>query len=636
MKLHFTENSDFVKIAESGSKILLDDRFGQHNNTDALSLNITFQESDTLTIRKKGNDCSVICREPAHYFHGLNYILHHPDEDFEKQEPVFFRKNGFMLDCSRNAVATTGSVKALLRFQAKAGMNRLFLYTEETYEVPGIPYFGAYRGRYSRQELKELDDYAANLGIELVPCIQTLAHLKNFLKWPAGEELKDTPDILKVGSKKVYEFIEQLLTSLKDSFRTRNIHIGMDEAVAVGLGKYLEENGYTEKSVLIQEHSLRVFEICRKLGWEPMIWSDMYITSNTGKGYYSVDENTDTTDWKKPDRGLGLVYWDYYNTDAKVYRNMLRVHKELSDRVAFAGGIWNWNGISPNYGKAFRCTEVSLKECQRQGIQDVFATGWMDNGAETPLEAIYPGAAAFAFMGFHSELNREEFSQFFEDCADAKLEDFYLLDTFDSLFKGIGNNNATDNPSKYLLFQDAMLGMFDYHIQRLDTQTYYSNLAEKLEKCEKNAPAYQDFFGFYKYLARVLSEKADLGIRLKSAYDAGDLAALEAICRKVIPNTLENLEHMHRLREKLWLESCKPFGYEILDIKLNGVAGRLKACRRRIEAYLEGKTSRLEELEQERLPYWELGDKCAQDLEAELRDSYWQNMISACALLDTL
>ena len=59
-----------------------------------------------------------------------------------------------------------------------------------------------------------------------------------------GQELKDTSDILMVGSEKVYAFLEQALTSLKDCFSSRNIHIGMDEALMLGLGNYLKENGY--------------------------------------------------------------------------------------------------------------------------------------------------------------------------------------------------------------------------------------------------------------------------------------------------------------------------------------------------------------------------------------------------------
>ena len=90
-----------------------------------------------------------------------------------------------------------------------------------------------------------------------------------------------------------------------------------------------------------------------------------------------------------------------------------------------------------------------------------------------------------------------------------------LLDRFDSLFQGDGNNISADNPSKYLLYQDAMLGMFDYHIQGVDTKSYYKDLADKLDKCANENSCYKTLFNFYKYFALVLSEKADLGIRLK-------------------------------------------------------------------------------------------------------------------------
>jgi len=54
--------------------------------------------------------------------------------------------------------------------------------------------FGIYRGRYSREEIREIDEYAQIFGIELIPCIQTLAHLHNALKWPAAEKIVDTPE----------------------------------------------------------------------------------------------------------------------------------------------------------------------------------------------------------------------------------------------------------------------------------------------------------------------------------------------------------------------------------------------------------------------------------------------------------
>ena len=69
------------------------------------------------------------------------------------------------------------------------GYNTLMLYTEDTYEVSGEPYFGYMRGRYSREELRGLDAYAKTKNMELIPCIQTLAHLNALNRWP---EYKNT------------------------------------------------------------------------------------------------------------------------------------------------------------------------------------------------------------------------------------------------------------------------------------------------------------------------------------------------------------------------------------------------------------------------------------------------------------
>lgn len=103
----------------------------------------------------------------------------------------------------------------------------------------------------ARQWAKTAAD-AYIFGIELVPCIQTLAHLHNALKWQGMENIKDTADILEVGKEETYVFIEKLLRHVKESFSTRRVHFGMDEAVSLGLVNYLKNKGYEKSSVLIK------------------------------------------------------------------------------------------------------------------------------------------------------------------------------------------------------------------------------------------------------------------------------------------------------------------------------------------------------------------------------------------------
>ena len=61
------------------------------------------------------------------------------------------------VDCSRNSVMTVDALKEWIDIISDLGYNHLMLYTEDTYEVEGHPYFGYARGRYSKAELKELN-----------------------------------------------------------------------------------------------------------------------------------------------------------------------------------------------------------------------------------------------------------------------------------------------------------------------------------------------------------------------------------------------------------------------------------------------------------------------------------------------
>ena len=628
MKISFAPSVMGCEKLKAGTEALLE---AMKQIPENLEVTVEFNENPQLTVKQAENQIQITCKEAAHYYRGLNQAIHHLETDtYENQETVYFERNGFMLDCSRNAVFTVEKVKSVIRTLAKMGMNVLMLYTEDTYEVPGEPYFGSYRGRYTKAEIQEMDAYASMFGIELVPCIQTLAHLHNALKWPGKNEIKDSTDVLIVGKEETYVFIEKLLQSVKDSFTTRRVHLGMDEAVLLGLGKYLKENGYEKGSVLVREHCKRVLAICQKLGLEPMIWSDMYITANTNGGYYEVPADADCSSWEKPEKGLGLVYWDYYHDDEKSYEKMLNIHKQLSDDVIFAGGSWIWNGIAPNYSKTFACTKAALQTCKKYLMKEVLCTAWMDNGAETPVDAVWPGVALFAHLGFHLEYNEKVLEEEFKECVGGNLKDFTALDAFDSLFLNGKANQEAQNPSKYLLYQDPMAGTFDQEVVKsgVDTGAYYEKLKEQMAACQENSPEYAALFAYYEKLAAVLADKADLGVRMKAAYDKKQLLVLKEICEKEIPETVQKLEGMKILREDLWMSEAKPFGYELMDVKLGAVLTRLNSTRRRVKKYLDGSLPRLQELEEARLPYFEKN--------ADKRENRWSQIISGSDLIDTI
>ncbi|MBQ2773039.1 MAG: beta-N-acetylhexosaminidase, partial [Clostridia bacterium] len=79
------------------------------------------------------------------------------------------KRFGVMLDMSRNGIMKPDEVKKYAATIKKLGYNMIQLYTEDTYEVPGEPYFGYLRGRYSQKELKDIVAYCNSIGVEVIP-----------------------------------------------------------------------------------------------------------------------------------------------------------------------------------------------------------------------------------------------------------------------------------------------------------------------------------------------------------------------------------------------------------------------------------------------------------------------------------
>ena len=146
------------------------------------------------------------------------------------------KRLGALIDCSRNCVYTVDALKKFIDILADIGYDYLQLYTEDRFDI-GDPPFGYLRGRYNVAEIKELDGYASARGIELIPFIQTLGHLKGVTRWWAYSDICDTGNILLAGEEKTYALIDKMFAACAEMYTSRNINIGMDEADMVGLGK---------------------------------------------------------------------------------------------------------------------------------------------------------------------------------------------------------------------------------------------------------------------------------------------------------------------------------------------------------------------------------------------------------------
>lgn len=580
-----------------------------------------------LQVNFHGNEVTIGYDCPVTFMRGLALSLEAIElKDFQdiRQIPKY-DSLGVMIDCSRNAVLKVSTVKKLMRYLGLMGYKTVQLYTEDTYELEGYPYFGYMRGSYTVDEIKEIVDYSHELGLEVIPCIQTLAHLGASMRWQAFDEITDCDDILFVGEEKTYGFIEAMIKHASTNFSSRRINIGMDEAHNLGLGKYLQKHGFKERMEIMVTHLTKVVEICEKYNMKPMMWSDMFfrLLSPTGDYYEQMDFEQNEALSLLP-KDIEIIYWDYYNKEESHYDNIINVHKQLPNTTIFAGGAWRWRGIVPDNSFSLDVSEKALNICEKQNINEIFVTAWGDDGGECATFSILPNLVYYAERCYENAVDEGLLEKRFKTFAGTSLQDFLLLDMANHLPDNPIPGRCSINPSKYLFYQDPLLGVFDKHVVLNETNEFYEKLAKEIEEVLSRNEKWEYIFTPIYLNAKILSLKAEMGIRLKKAYDQKNMNEIKE-CIGQLDILLNDIKNYHIAVRKQWIMENKMSGLEIQDQRIGGMLIRIEMVIKYLTSYVNGEIEKIEELEYEKLCF-----DCRTDesLPISTASAWWFEIIS--------
>lgn len=603
MKLNF--RGDIEELCK-GMEILSGE-LGYEISRDGIAVSVEKTERNVLELSKRKTEVVIKYNRKIHFYRALGLLIEALGEksEFEIIEEPQFDFNGIMPDVSQgNAVPHVSTIKKLLNKMAVMGLNMFMIYMEDSYIIKDEPFFGYMRGKYSYKELKDLDDYAETLGIELIPSIQTLSHLKDVLKWGCFGEMGEDEDTLLVGEPKTYVFIEKMIKAASAPFRTRRIHIGMDEAWRLGLGEYLKRNGLKSKNDIMVEHLGKVMEITDKYSLRPMIWSDMFFRSDKLSGYgdnYDPDIIIPEDVKNGTPKILDMVFWDYNKDNEEFYKKVIAKHREFGKDPVFAGGIWNWMGFGVNYGITFRTTNAALNVCKKEGVREVYATLWGDDTTENNIFSTLLGMQLYAEHGYAKELSTEKLKKRFRFCTGCSYDDYMGIRYLDETPDVENDNMNMYNPSKYLLWQNILLGLYDKNIRGMELGRYYKELGCKMGKASGNNGEFGFVFELLEKLCSVLSIKAEIGITITDAYKGRNDSLLKDISDNILPELNKRVADLRCFHRDLWLKTNKYFGWEIVDLRYGALLMDIDTARERIRDYLAGDIDRLEELEEERL-----------------------------------
>lgn len=516
-------------------------------------------------------------------------------EGFE--ESTEFTMLGAMFDLSRNGVLNLPAFKDILCNLALMGINAVGLYCEDTYEIPGEPFFGYLRGAYSYEELKELDDFADALGIELFPCIQTLGHLEQILQWPAYQDLQDTPAVILAEHEKSYQLIEKMIDAASRPFRSKRIHVGMDEAHGIGLGNYRRKIGDKSPFEILNSHLARVREMCLSRGLRPMIWSDMYFRlGSKNNDYYDRDTVISQEVIDRIPSEVDLVYWDYYHIDAEFYEDWIERHRSLGSEPVVASGVWTWDRFWTAYEFTETSVDACMRACKNKGVKEVFVTLWGDDGAECEIFSSLPGMQYFAEHGYQDQVEPKALHSHYRGACEGEFANWILGSELDHVQGRIDPYKTRSNPSKWLLWEDPILGHLTPEVAGEPLKDHYRGLASRLWEASK-AEGDCQALARAAQTAHVLSLKFGLRERIAKAYQSKDLAAIQQFTEQEIPTLIAEIEKLWERHRKRWMRCNKVFGWESIEHRYSGLVFRYRTFIQRLQDWSTGALESIPELE---------------------------------------
>jgi hexosaminidase len=273
---------------------------------------------------------------------------------------------GIMLDVSRGKVPTPETVREIIDLCARLKLNVLMLYTEHTFRFRRHPKIGADDSPLDAQTMRELDAYAADRCVELIPCLQSLGHMAHVLKHDEYRHLDETDAgwTLSPAEPGTYELLGDLYDEYLPNFRSPWLNANCDEPWDLTRGKSKAREAELGPGGVYLEHVARLKELAARNGKRTMIWGDVV---------HAHPERI-----PEIDRDLVLLDW-WYEAEFIDF-DRVKVFAENGIDFIVCPGTSSWNCLFPRVETSNRNIEQWAEAGRRHGARGLLNTDWGDHG----------------------------------------------------------------------------------------------------------------------------------------------------------------------------------------------------------------------------------------------------------------
>jgi hypothetical protein len=276
---------------------------------------------------------------------------------------------------------------------------------------------------YSEDEVRQFVEKAERLGLELVPLVQTLGHMENFLKGDRYAFLRERPDgdeTINPLAPEAVPFVQSLILDvLRLMPQVKRFHLGGDEAWAPGYAggnpavqAFFAQHG---PAPLYLQHMGALLPILEKKQIRPMLWHDMMVD-------WEVDH------LRQLSGRADLLVWAY-NGDSPLPNEALARFVEAGFTIWGATAYKGADGVvrdRPNSAQRLANCRAWVEAAQSYGLVGVITTGWSRYTYHSPqcesIEAAWDVVVAHAKLLYDGSFP-DDLRDYVDEWIDQRCDD---------------------------------------------------------------------------------------------------------------------------------------------------------------------------------------------------------------------
>jgi hypothetical protein len=367
------------------------------------------RESYTLRVTPKGAE--IRGRSSAGVFYGVQTLLQMVEgAGAEAVLPVAEVKDwpamayrGTMIDFSEGELLRASEVERQIDLMARFKANQYYFYTEASIEFEGYDVVNP-NGRYSREEVRHVIEYARQRHIDVVPCMELYGHMHNLFRFEKYADL----GLPRYGGEfdprnpRMFEVLDDWIEQTAKLFPSPWYHVGFDEPWSLGKIGVVPGKDPFETFMDVLGH---IAEKNKRLGKRTIFWADI------NEGASTLSKHPELL--KQVPAGVIAVPWVYEaHTN---YTPWVEPVAKLNIPNLIAPGVWAWNELFPDFHRSFFNINELTATGRKFGTLGMINTTWTDS-RQTIYRLQLPGIAFGAVAAWQPD--RVNTNSFFRDfCA---------------------------------------------------------------------------------------------------------------------------------------------------------------------------------------------------------------------------